>query len=317
MPGTLPTRTAAAENLCVPFLLRAQNQEGAWGSKPGLTGRTEPTAWAVCALLKEGSAACRAAASRGIKWLLKTQRPNGWWTPGPEVVEGTWATAIASLALIGQPEIEDSITRAAEALCRFQPKEGRIVIRLLHFIRRKGPVDQDLSLHGWSWVPGTASWVIPTSLALILLRNLQPQRLPKNAPERIKAAEGMLLNRICPGGGWNIGNPRVYGAAGIPQVEPTAWALLSLQDQRNRARTEESLSWLESAVHQGRAAGSLGIAAIALEVYGRPISNLDEAVHGRWSKNEFLDSVAAIALAMLALLSGRDVLRWTFADGIG
>ena len=28
----------------------------------------------------------------------------------------------------------------------------------------------------------------------------------------------MLYDRMCPGGGWNCGNPKVYGVAGEPLV---------------------------------------------------------------------------------------------------
>jgi len=116
------------------------------------------------------------------------------------------------------------------------------------------PVRQDHSLRGWSWTPGTASWVEPTAQMLITLRELFPgtrdrgwgtvdarqapwaeergarrwRSLARRAARRQRLAELMLYDRMCPGGGWNSGNPLVYGVAGVPRIGPTAWALVAL-----------------------------------------------------------------------------------------
>jgi hypothetical protein len=53
----------------------------------------------------------------------------------------------------------------------------------------------------------------------------------------------MLLDRACPGGGWNAGNGVVYGTALAPHPDDTAIALLALRD-----RTKEpapSTTWNE------------------------------------------------------------------------
>jgi hypothetical protein len=224
--------------------------------------------------------------------------------------EGAWVTAAACLALLNDSENSHAVARGAQVLCRFQPKKYGIWQKLGSLIRPKGAIDQDFSLYGWSWIPGTVSWVIPTAMALIFFRNLPQEQWPKGTAERIAVGEAMLLDRVCPGGGWNIGNPMVYGAAGIPLVEPTAWALLALQNQFNLPKVQDSVAWLECAVKMGDAAGALGAASIALEVHGRPTADLSDSVSTRWASNQFLNSNAAVALSALALLPGPDVLRW-------
>ncbi len=42
----------------------------------------------------------------------------------------------------------------------------------------------------------------------------------------------MLLDRVCPGGGWNAGNGVVYGVALAPHPDDTAIALLARMGQR-------------------------------------------------------------------------------------
>ncbi len=106
--------------------------------------------------------------------------------------------------------------------------------------------------------PGTASWVEPTAHALLFLRSLPPELLPPQAAKRRQLAERMLFDRMCPGGGWNSGNPLVYGVAGVPRIGPTAWALLALRDHSERAEIQMSLAWLEGAYggnSRGRVAG--------------------------------------------------------------
>lgn len=76
-------------------------------------------------------------------------------------------------------------------------------------------VRQDSRLRGWNWTPGTASWVEPTAHALLLLRMLPPETLPSPAARGRQLAEQMLFDRMCPGGGWNSGNPLIYGVAGV------------------------------------------------------------------------------------------------------
>ncbi len=129
-------------------------------------------------------------------------------------------------------------------------------------------VAQDEALSGWSWTPGTASWVEPTSYAMIVLRSAG-KALPPKVQGRMKVAKSMLYDRMCPDGGWNCGNPMVYGVAGEAQVGPTVWALMALQEDAQAPKVQASLNWLEKNAEKVESAGSLALTHIALHQAGR------------------------------------------------
>jgi hypothetical protein len=53
--------------------------------------------------------------------------------------------------------------------------------------------------------------------------------------ERIKIGIAMLLDRMCPGGGWNSGNGIAFAVALDPYIDATAIALLALQHHQHGA----------------------------------------------------------------------------------
>jgi hypothetical protein len=174
-------------------------------------------------------------------------------------------------------------------------------------LRRDRAVRQNRSLRGWSWTPGTASWVEPTSHALIAFRHIPKALHPPGAERRRQLAERMLYDRMCPGGGWNSGNPLIYGAAGVPRIGPTVWALLALQDYKDRPETRQSLDWLEQAYSQIQGPGSLALAHLCLQLYDRQAPALESALAALNSNNQLLGDTLAAAWAAIAL-SGRP--RW-------
>jgi hypothetical protein len=124
------------------------------------------------------------------------------------------------------------------------------------------------SYRGWGWTPQTSSWVEPTAFALMALRGASPQDLPGNAAERRASAIALLYDRMCPGGGWNCGNPRVYGVDGEALGLSTCWALLALRDAPEKPGRPLSLGWLQKAFEKIESAGSLAVARMTLENYG-------------------------------------------------
>jgi len=78
---------------------------------------------------------------------------------------------LASLALLAHDTAPERVAKGAKWLCNSWPGEGGWWWRFRHRLFAKpGTVRQDFSLRGWSWTPGTSSWVEPTSLALLLLQ---------------------------------------------------------------------------------------------------------------------------------------------------
>jgi hypothetical protein len=196
---------------------------------------------------------------------------------------------------------ENAVQRGLDWLLKAWPAEGGAWWRLRRALFPSREVRQDSSLRGWSWTPGTASWVEPTAQALRFLRALPPALLPPLAVKRRQLAERMLFDRMCPGGGWNSGNPLVYGVGGVPRIGPTAWALLALRDQSERAEVKMSLGWLEGAYRAAPGAASLALAHRCLAAYGRRVPPLAPALGELYSPNHFFENVLTMAWVLLAL----------------
>ena len=294
-------RTPAHEFL--PDLLRrAQNADGGWGYRPGLPSTTEPTAWSILALqtLEESSSETLASAAN---WLRRAQLVEGAWPTASGKEPGCWVSALACLALISvKGPSQDAVIHGANWVCETWPAEGNLLWRLR---RRQKKADvvahQDHSLRGWGWTPNTASWVEPTAYALILLQNIPAKHRPPQAVKRIQLGEKMLYDRACPGGGWNAGNPLVYGVPGLPRISPTVWALLALRNHKDRAANLEGVEWLHQSYQSLRSPASLALAHLCLKVYGQVAETVEAQLEGFYSNNQFLQSIPAIAWASLAL----------------
>lgn len=312
---TRPRRNAEdafREEICLPFLFEAQNSDGGWGYRPNQRSAVEPTSWALLELASlSDSSTYREAAGRGIAWLLAAQLPDGSWPAYPDQKEGCWTTALAGLALHAHGHAREAVANGFDWLSSIWPGEGTLWRRLQQRLFVSSTiVRQNLSLRGWSWTPGTSSWVEPTAYALILLHHLYPDALPRHVEKRRRLAQAMLYDRMCPGGGWNSGNPMDYGVPGEALVGPTVWALLALQDHRERAENQKSLDWLARAYEHIQGPASLALAHMCLETYGRPVEGLEPALRRLYSANSFLQSVPVAAWAAMALGPGCKWLRW-------
>jgi hypothetical protein len=282
------------------ILRRAQNADGGWGYRPGLPSTTEPTAWSILALQAHETPSGETLAS-AAGWLQQAQLAEGAWPTSSGREPGCWVTALACLALMGMADTSrDVLIRGARWLCDTWPAEGNLLWRLRQQKSRL-LVHQDHSLRGWGWTPNTASWVEPTAYALILLQNMPENLRPPQAIKRIQLGEKMLYDRTCPGGGWNAGNPLVYGVAGVPRIGPTVWALLALRNYKERSANSEGLEWLSQSYQSLRSPASLALTQLCLKVYGRASEPVEAKLGDFYSNNQFMNSIPAIAWVVLAL----------------
>jgi Squalene-hopene cyclase C-terminal domain len=296
-----------AEACCLPLFVACQNTDGGWGYHPRSESSAEATCWALIALHSCAEEAPREAVLRGLRWLCRTQLPDGSWPAFVAHSTGCWVTSLACLALHVQAQSPAAVARGLNWLINAWPSEGGVWWRLRsRLLGGSSVVRQDSSLRGWSWTPGAASWVEPTSYALILLHRLADELRPPGAEERVRLAEAMLYDRMCPGGGWNSGNPRVYGVAGEPRVGPTAWALLALQRHGAKAENQGGIEWLQDAYAGIRGPASLSLAHCCLKACGRPVAPLEATLRDMYERNQFLGNLLAFAWAAIAL-SGRPI----------
>jgi hypothetical protein len=251
------------------FLKTLQNADGGWGFHAGEPSRVEPTCWALRALFGHTEAQDTESFRKGAAYLKSVQLPDGSWPACAEMRGGSWITSLTCAVLAADGQSAKNVAAGLKWLCDDFPRDRSLVRRLLQSLRRKSQiVSQNDSYHGWGWTPKTASWVEPTAFGLMALRDASAEQLPRNAAERRDLAVALLYDRMCPGGGWNCGNPRVYGVDGDALVLPTCWALLALGDAPEKPGRPLSLVWLQKDFAEIESAASLAVARMTLENYG-------------------------------------------------
>ncbi|MGE5646545.1 MAG: prenyltransferase/squalene oxidase repeat-containing protein [Acidobacteriota bacterium] len=246
--------------MTIETLIAAQNSDGGWGYREGSSSWTEPTAYALLALAGDDP-----AAARGRRWLARNQRPDGGFAPRPSVEESTWVTALAALAGCG-PAAEP---RAVEWMLSQSNRDSGFVFRLRQWMRGAAALSEN-NTPGWSWYPGTAGWVVPTSLTLLALGKAARRNSGARLGERIAQGRRFLLDRMCADGGWNHGSSSALGFQSDSYPETTGIALLALhgiekgrlarsvakaKEHFRACRSLEGLAWLElGLLAQGAAA---------------------------------------------------------------
>jgi hypothetical protein len=303
-----------AENFDAQLLVGAQNSDGGWGFHPGAGSRVEPTCWVLKALraLESPNGLGRQAVNRGLNFLIAAQLPDGSWPSTPELKTGCWVTSLACWVLRdahGQ-KYRTAIADGLRWVCGDWPKDSSWWRRgLRKFLKGSQRLERGHLARGWGWTPGTSSWVEPTAFALLSLEGQHAQVLPSSTEKRRKLGEALLYDRMCPGGGWNCGNPEVYGVIDEPLVIPTSWALLALRAHRERRENKDSLAWLERNFLSINGSGSFALASLCLEVYSHEPPIAGPTLNDYYARNELLRSIPVAAWMTLAVSDRREWLN--------
>ena len=292
-----------SDSFFLEFLVTNQNADGGWGFHPASPSAVESTAWALMAVLSScaDSASYEDVCTRASAWLATAQLADGSWPAFPGHPRGCWVTSVASMALHLSGEKQSAVDRGRDWVLNAWPAEGTLWWRLKQTIFPNRETRQNSALRGWSWTPGTASWVEPTAHALIFLRALPPDRVPQSASKRLQLAESMLFDRMCPGGGWNSGNPLIYGVGGVPRIGPTAWALMALRDHADRPEVQMSLDVLERSFADIKSAASLALAHRCLVVHKRRSAPFPSWALDLYAQNHFFENILTMAWVVLAI----------------
>ena len=213
----------------IPALLAAQNPDGGWGAHPGSRSWTEPTAWALLALHTSDSDPV--PLRRGVSWLRQAQLSDGGWASSPGIGDRCWVSAVVALLpedLLGSDEHRRALVAVRAGAGALPDWTDRLRQWMLGAKPQQGPITQ-----GWSWVPGTAPWLVPTALSVLALR----KHAGASAENRIllEHAQNYLLERQCRDGGWNHGSTRALGYESSSYPETTGLALLALRGVRSAA----------------------------------------------------------------------------------
>ena len=252
-------------------LREAQNTDGGFGPRPGLSSEPEPTALATIALDD----------ARGRTWLGELQVSDGSVPLDAASVVNDSATAFAAIAF----DAGDGRERALDHL----------EATLARSVGSTSDVPHDASVHGWAWTEGTFGWVDPTARAVLALRLFR-----RGAPA-IEDGIGMLRDRETVGGGWNYGNRAVLGDDLWPYAQTTAAAMVALQhaDPELEGRGVSTLRRLWRVERDGGL--SVALATAALRLHGDDDAELSErTVFELFERTGFLGDVVTLAWSAIA-----------------
>ena len=255
-----------------------QTNSGTWGFRSNQDS-VESTCFAILALHRQPGIEL----AQAIQALLGLQNSDGSWPAftGDEP-EGCWTTALAVLSLMAVRPGTNRRARGIQWLLNSQGHEANWLWRWkLRTIDNK--VQFDPAKFGWSWVSGTTSWVIPTAFALIALQQARQRGYNKTArlTERVNLGASMLLDRMCPGGGWNSGNGVAFGVPLAPHIDATSIALLALTRHEEEPGVQRSLHWLVNRLARCPSPYSLAWGVLAIAAYRRISAEGSESLRSR------------------------------------
>lgn len=205
-------------------LLQLHRGDGGWSYRPDSPAPSvEPTALASLAILastrpSDPNTSTHVKATQAGRWIAdRARRPDGSTVVSPSTrVEPGWTTPFALLLWNALGGFDAERSAAVAWLLALQGKPGEPIPH--------NPMGHDVTLIGWPWVSDTHSWVEPTATSLLALASSVPPTQP-----RMMAGVRLLLDRAISTGGWNLGNPIVFGQALRSLPGPTGLALLALK----------------------------------------------------------------------------------------
>lgn len=257
-------------------LIHRQLPSGGWPALASSSqAKLEPTCYSLLALGPQATD----ARNRAQSFVLRAQNPNGSW---PVFVgddrDGSWITSLVAIALRDTVPAIPARVKGLHWLVESAGKEGNWFWKW-KFRTADRHVRFDPEKFGWPWFPDTVSWVVPTAFAILALNQLScPCGGFEMAPSRVDRGVDMLIDRACPGGGWNAGNGVVYGTPLRPHPDDTAIALLALSSRPQDPMVQAALNYLERIARTLTASWSLAWAILALAAYDRPLHSLRNAL---------------------------------------
>lgn len=277
----------------IDFLRMSQDTSGGWGYLPGHSPTTEATAAVLLALRDQAQAARMLEC--GLGWLRATQNEDGGWGYAEGDEESGWQTAWAVLAISKILISDESYRRGVEWLTKVKPlgHRGDDFSNMESTEDTSAPV-----VYSWPWYPGEATWVEPTSLAILALEKESANQV---VSLRVKHALTYLKQRRCPGGGWNVGNPVMFDVVLPGRAPQTALALLALLTADSNPYEEQDIKILLQDMFEDSSALGLGLGSLALRSLGIDHKEVATRIaslqleNGSWSNNNFFTGIVMMA----------------------
>ncbi len=280
----------AAQN----FLIQSQTPGSGWGYRADSPQAfPEPTCYSLLAL------ADTSFSQEGpLGWLASLVNENGkLYLPNDD--SPNWGTSHLIITLSRLNLLQDIRRASIEWLLEWKSQ----------YVETTEVVTLDGTLIGWPWISDTFSWVQPTSYAIFALKLVGLKE-----HDRVREAEALLFNRICPGGGWNFGNPIILNRPIDPSLSETAIALFALQDVPEAASAiEDGLALLEEGLHKYPTALALSLGILCLQLFDRPVDQYVELLlarqesDGSWRQMAWWTALSVLALR--ATEGGKNVFK--------
>jgi hypothetical protein len=236
--------------------------------------------------------------------LLQTQRRDGGWGAFSKDDQSGWQTAFAVWGLSGARVLRPG----AEVDSAVQRGSAWLLANRSRSLGLPNPATRlQGKLTGWSWTPGTFGWVVPTALALVALRAADDPRADGTVTSE---AISLLRDRACQDGGWNWGNPILFGSDLPSNATETSIALLGLLAAGETPASPESaagLDWLARNLDADTGVVATAWALSALQLAGRRSDGAAAAARlqaaqsadGGWRASPHATALAAMALGDL------------------
>jgi len=276
------------------FLIQTQLPISGWGYRADSPQAfPEPTCYSLLALADTSF-----SIDEPLGWLSRLVNPGGQlYLPNDD--SPNWGTSHLIITLSRL----DLLPHLRQASIEW------LLIWKSQYVETTEVVTLDGSLIGWPWISDTFSWVQPTSYAVFALKLVG---LREHA--RVKEAETLLFDRMCPGGGWNFGNPIILGRPIDPSLSETSIALFALQDVPEAATAiEVGLALLEKGLLNYPTALALSLGILCLQLYDRPVDRYVNLLlerqesDGSWRQMPWWTALSVLALR--AAEGGKNVFK--------